>query len=92
MFQVKSGQKYIVPSERDVLISFAPVSNDDGTFENSPRGQIEISAILYREPKNITQKADPGIINVKRPGENDNDFVDTGNKTQMIENNKIIDN
>lgn len=47
-----------MPSEADIMISFAPLSNYDGSFETSSSGKIKVSAEL----KTITQADWNGLI------------------------------
>ena len=62
----------MVPAERDALISFAPISKNDGSVESSPSGSISIKVKLVMDP---TSEKGPDIVNVPRPGETIETFV-----------------
>ena len=84
MFSVKTGQKFIIPAERDILISFAPVSNDDGSVETSPIGFIQVITRLIQVPK-VEDKTGPDVINILGPDENDDTIVVIN--TTVVDNN-----
>ncbi len=39
---VKNGQRFVIPAEYDILITFAPISNDDGSILTNKGGFIKI--------------------------------------------------
>ena len=53
MVQVKvsePGFKYLIPSEYDILINFAPVSYNAGKDDGQKRGSIKIQTKIISDP------------------------------------------
>ena len=66
----KSGQRFIVPAEYDVLVDFSPAANSNGTKEISEYASIQIEAQYFKEI-DIEVRASESAHNVFRPGERD---------------------
>ena len=67
-FRVKTGSRFIIPAEQDVLITFAPVSNGDGIPKTSRGASIAIRAV-YRRAVACEESHAEGVTHVLRPGQ-----------------------
>lgn len=75
MRKISNGKKYILPAEQDVLITFAPFSNNDGSSKVNKGGRFAVKA-TYKVDVKKEEKQDKNTENVLRPGETDESYFE----------------
>ena len=62
------GSKLILPGEFDLIILFAPISNENGDQKVNQGGSFSINSI-FKVDVTDQERQEAGVINVYRPGE-----------------------
>lgn len=75
IYKAEHGARFMIPTDYDVLISFAPVSNNNGIEKTSINGGVSLRAELVDKVKLTDRTQEMAMyttfVNVLRPGEID---------------------
>jgi hypothetical protein len=69
----KSGNKYIIPAEYDILVSFAPISYSPGQNEGPMRGKIKVTSKIISDPSEYAGAEKVEVIERLPPLDTDGD-------------------
>ena len=68
-----SGNKYVIPAEYDILVSFAPISYKPGHNEGPMRGKIKVTSKIISDPSEYAGAEGVEVIERLPPLDTDGD-------------------